>query len=158
MTKTRKVELLYRKAKGQDWNASPEEVKELRRYKVDTDEGSFISTKANIAAYVTAVDNGYRLAFYDWCMENKKADRRRKGSDQESMARFNSDQNKAVLFVGWLVWGIAVYWIFQGAVPAAGCAVVGAVVALLLFKLARKAAAFTLIILPLVLAAYFGSR
>lgn len=158
MTKARKVELLYRKANGQDWNASPDEAKELRRYKVDANEGSFISTKTNIAAYVTAVDNGYRLAFYDWCMENKKADRRRKNSDQESMTRFNSNQNKAVVFIGWLMWGIAIYWILQEMVPAAGCAVIGAVIALLLFKIARKLAAFTLILLPLMLAAYFGTR
>lgn len=158
MTKARKVELLYRKAKGQDWSASPEEAKELRRYRVDANEDSFISTKTNIAAYVTAVDNGCRLAFYDWCMENKKADRRRKNSDQESMTRFNSDQNKAAVFIGWLMWGIAIYWILQGTVPAAGCAVIGAVIALLLFRIARKQAAFTLILLPLILAAYFGTR
>lgn len=158
MTKARKIELLYKKAKGQGWDASAEEERELRRYKVDANEGSFVSTKSNIASYVTEVDKGCRLTFYDWCMENKKADRRRKNSDQESMARSNGIQNKAVVFVGWLIWGMAIYWILQGQMSAGGCAVIGAVISLVLYRIGRKLAGFTLILLPLALAAYFGSR
>lgn len=158
MTKGRKVELLYQKANGQGWNASPEEKKELSRYKVDAGESSFIATKSNLSEYVTAVDKGYRLSFYDWCMENRKADRRRKNSDEESMARFNSDQNKAVVFIGWLTWGIAIYWIMQGTIPVAGCAVIGAAISFVLFKIGRKQAVLTLIGLPVILAIIFATK
>ena len=85
MNQARKTDLLYKKAKGQPVNMSDEERRELRRYKVETDDGYF-TTRANISAYVKAVDQGYHLSFYDWCMSNKKADKRRKGSSAKELA------------------------------------------------------------------------
>lgn len=155
MTKDRKVELLYRKAKRQDWNASQAEIRELRRYQVDAGDEHY-ATKANIQAYVSDVDNGkWRHSFYDWCWENKKADRRRKGSSEAEMARFSSTQSKSVMLIGGFIWGIAIYWLLQESVSAVGCCVIGAFVALGLFRISRKIAMFTMIILPSALATVF---
>lgn len=155
MKKDRKIELLYRKAKGQAWNASQAEIRELQRYKVDADDG-YYATKANISAYVTDVDNGrWNHSFYDWCRENKKADRRRKGSSEAEMEQFNSAQNKSVVIIGGFIWGIALYWILQESVSAVVCLVIGALIALGLFKISRKQAMFTVIGLPIILAAVF---
>lgn len=156
MNKARKVDLLYKKAKGQNMNASAEEVHEMKKYKVDCGENSFYATKANISQYVTAVDNGYRLSFYDWCMNNKKADRRRKGSSEEDIAGFNREQSAAAIFIGWLIWGIAIYWMLHGAMSVGACAIAGAIVSVILLKCSRKNAAFTVFLLPIILAVLFG--
>lgn len=157
MNKARKVDLLYKRAKGQYTDGSQAEWNELKQYKVGS-EGDFYVTRANVSEYVTAVDNGYRKSFYDWCLDNNKADRRMKGSDEAQMAKLSGQQNKAVLFAGWLTWGIALYWIFGGVFPVGICAVAGALLSLALFKCARKQAVLTLIIIPLGLAVFFGSR
>lgn len=158
MNRERKVELLYRKAKGQSMNASPAEIQELSRYGVDFDEGDFITTRKNIADYVKAVDNGCRTSFYDWCMNNNRADRRRKGGSEAELQTFGKQQTGAVMFVGWLTWGMAIYWFFQAEVSVGICAVLGAVISVALFKCTRKVAMFTVILLPIILAAIFGSR
>lgn len=158
MNKIRKIELLYQKAKGQKMNASSDEMRELRKYKIDAREQSFYTTKANIRDYIEAVDNrACRLSFYDWCMNNKKADRRRKNSSEKDITSFNRGQDMSVIFIGWLIWGVAIYWMFNGSMQVGGCAFLGAIVALILFKCARKLAMFTLVILPIILAVVFGS-
>ena len=53
MNKARKTELLYQKAKGRPMNITEKERRELSRYRVRANEGSFYATKANISAYVT---------------------------------------------------------------------------------------------------------
>lgn len=159
MTKTRKVELLYKKAKGQGSDATPEEQRELRKYRVDFNESSFCATKANITAYVTAIDSGATSqTFYDWCMNNHKADRRRKGSGVEEMKEHNKEQNLSVMFIGWLVWGVALYWICNGLLSVSVCAVAGAIISVLLFRVSRKNAAITMLVLPALLATIFGMK
>lgn len=158
MNKTQKINLLYQKAKGQSLNITSEEKNELRKYKIDAGSDALHVTKANIGAYVNAVDNdGCRLSFYDWCMNNNKADRRRKGGSKEELASFNRSQSAGVIFVGWLTWGLAIYWMFHGALSVGKCAVAGAIVALVIFKCARKWAGFTLILLPIILTVIFAS-
>lgn len=154
MKKDRKIDLLYRKAKGQGWNhASQAEIQELRKYKVDADDG-YYATKANISAYVSDVDRGrWNHSFYDWCRENKKADRRRTGSGEAEMAQFNNAQNKSVIFIGGFIWGIALYWLMGESASVVGCLVMGALIALGLFKISRKRVAFTVVGLPIILAA-----
>lgn len=158
MTKARKIDILYRMAKGQATNAMPEEIQELRRYKVSAGADSDWATRTNITNYVTAVDNGCLLSFYDWCANNLQGDRRRKSGRAEEIAASNRAQSTATILAGWLVWGVAIYWMFQGSLSVRICAVIGAVVAFLLQKCARRLAGFTLFILPIVLAALFGSR
>lgn len=152
MTKARKVEILYRMAKGQATDASLQELQELRKYKVSARADADYATRANITNYVAAVDNGYRLSFYDWCANNLQGDRRRKGGSAEEMAATNKAQSNATVFMGWLVWGIAIYWIFGGEVAVGVCAIIGAVVAFVLQRYFRRWAMFTLFILPIVIA------
>ena len=155
MNKTRKANLLYQQAHGQEINVKPEERSELKKYRVCADDGNY-STRANIDAYIKAVDGGYRLSFYDWCMNNHKADRRRKGSSEREMAANNRDNAIGAMFLGWLVWGLAVYWIFHGSLSAGVCAILGAVVSVILLRLNRQLVGFTLIILPIILIVVFG--
>lgn len=154
MNRTRKVDLLHKVAHGQGFQGSAEEKRELKKYKVTSGDGRY-ATKANLSAYISEVNSGYRLSFYDWAMNNCKADRRRKGSSEAEMAQFNRDQGISVVLMGWLIWGIAIYWMFHGSLGVGACAVAGAVVALILFKIARNAAGFTQILLPCILAVIF---
>lgn len=155
MNRTRKVNLLYQKAHGQGVNATPEEQRELRKYRVSADDGNY-ATKANISAYVKAVDGGYRLSFYDWCMNNCKMDRRRKGSSEREMASENRWNSAGAMMLGWLIWGIAIYWMFHGTLTVGVCAVTGAVVSAILLRLNRRLAGFTLFLLPVILTVIFG--
>jgi hypothetical protein len=148
---SRKVDLLYKKAHGQGMDASAAEKRELGRYKVQSDDGN-LATKANISAYVKAVDGGYPFSFYDWCMNNKKADRRRKGSSAGEMAAKNRSDSIGVMLIGWLFWGLAVYWVLNGAVSAGGCAVIGAIIAAVLYKCSRRYAGLTVVLLPIIIA------
>lgn len=133
--------------------ATPEEIKELRQYRVDAGESSFLTTKSNIAAYIDAVDNGNKKTFYDWCLDNGRADRRRKGSDKESIFQNNREQTIAVIAIGWLLWGMAFYWIFGEMFPVVGCAVLGALVSFALYKIVgRKMKGWTLLVIPILLA------
>lgn len=155
MTNTRKEQLLYQKAHGQGMNASPAEQRELRKYKVDTDDGNY-ATKANIRAYIKAVDGGYPLSFYDYCRNNRKGDRRRKGHSEEEMASSNREQTIAVMMMGWLVWGVALYWIFRGSQSVGSCAIMGAIISAVLQRVSRKWAGVTCFLLPCVIAAIAG--
>lgn len=127
MTKSKKVDLLYKKAHGQSLDLSKEEAKELRKYKVDYNEDKAISTKVNLGAYVAAVDKGARSSFYDWCLNHNKADRRRKGCSEEGIKEFNREQSIGVAFMGWLVWGMAIYWTSNGAVSVGESMMAGVV-------------------------------
>lgn len=157
MTKARKIDILYRKAKGQDNFVSKEELQELRKYKIVAGADADYATRANISKYVTAVDNGYRLSFCDWCANNLQGDRRKKSGRAAEIARTNKDQSIATVFIGWLIWGIAFYWIFNEGVPVGTCAILGAIVSFVLQRCFRRLAGFTLIVLPVVLAVIFGS-
>ena len=153
MNKSTKIDLLYKKAHG--YNLTIEEAKELRKYKVDADDAN-IATRANVTAYVNAVDRGYSLSFYDYCANNLKGDRRRRGGKAEEIADFNKSQSLATLFMGWLVWGIALYWMADGNNSVGTSAIMGAVVAFILQKCTRKYAMFTLFLLPIILAVVFN--
>lgn len=155
MNKTRKSNLLYQKAHGQAIDATSEELKELRKYGVSADDGNY-ATKANINAYISAVDGGYPLSFYDWCMNNHKADRRRKGSSESEMAASNRDNIFGAMLMGWLIWGIAVYWIFNERLSVGASAILGAVISAVLLQLNRRLAGFTLFLLPIILTVVFG--
>lgn len=157
MNKSRKISLLYQKAHGKGTNATSEEQRELRKYRVCADDGNY-ATKANIGAYVNAVDNGCRLSFYDWCMNNHKMDRRRRGSSESEMAADNRDRSISVMMFGWLLWGMAIYWTFHGTLKVGTCAVAGAVLSAVLLHLNRRWAGFTIILLPLIIAAVAYGR
>ena len=157
MDKATKVNILYKIAMGQSVILSPKEKRELSKYKVNH-VGKPLTTKGNISQYVSAVDRGYNKRFYDWCLDNNKGDRRTKGGSESSIKAFNSGQNIAVMFVGWLVWGLAIYWIFNGSISVGGCAIIGAIVSGVIFRRNREAAGFTCFLLPIILAVIFGSR
>ena len=155
MTKTRKITLLYNKAHGAGMDATAEEKRELKKYQVSSADGNY-ATKANITEYVNAVDNGYYLSFYDWCQNNLKADRRRRGSSTQEMAANNRDMSIGVVLIGWLTWGMAVYWLFKGSLSVGKSAVAGAVISVILAHMNRRMAGFTLFLLPIILTVVFG--
>lgn len=156
MNNSRKVTLLYQKAHGQSVDASPEERRELKKYRVSSGD-SKLATRANVSAYVKAVDGGYCLSFYDWCLNHHKADRRRKGSSEKEMSRENLSDGIGAMLFGWLTWGIAIYWMCHGRMEVNSCAIAGAIVSFILVRISRRQMAFTLFLLPLILAAYFGN-
>ncbi|MCM1506456.1 MAG: hypothetical protein NC177_04895 [Ruminococcus flavefaciens] len=158
MNKTRKIEILHKMAKGESYNATSAEIAELKKYKVSRGEDSFCATKKNISDYITDVDNGCRISFYDWCRNHKRADRRRKGSSEKDISASNRSDSMSFMFVGWLTWGIAVYWIANGAVSVGACAIAGAVIAFVLSRCARRTSIMTMLILPIILASYFGRK
>ncbi len=158
MNKTRKVELLYKKAKGQSIDATPGELAELKKYKISKGDGDFHTTKANVRAYVDAVDQeGCRISFYDWCMNHHRADKRRKGSSSREIAAVNRQQGLGAMFLGWLTWGIAVYWIFNARMTVGSSAIIGAVIAFTLVRVARRWMFFNLFILPAIVAAFVNT-
>lgn len=156
MTKAKKIDALYKIAHGQNVSLTAAEQRELKKYKVDQYDGNH-ATRKNIAEYVNDVDKGYPLGFYDWCMNKLKGDRRRKGSSEQEIRSFNREQSISVALWGWLIWGIAIYWIFGGALTAGNCAILGIIVSVILFKLNRGLAGFTLFLLPAILAVVFGT-
>lgn len=159
MTKSQKIDILYQKAKGTKPKLTNEEAIELSRYRVELREGDFYTTKANIKDYVNAVDNeGCLLPFYDWCMNNNRADRRRKGGSEGALAKSNKEDNIGTMVGGFFTWGIAVYWIFQESLPIFICGMVGAVISVFLYKLNRKNSYFKLLGLPILIAIFFASR
>ena len=155
MNKTRKVDILYKRAHGQYVDVTPEENRELRKYKIDAGD-SDLATKANVRAYVNKVDSGYKLSFYDYCYNNLKGDRRRKGGKASEIKAFNSEQSIGTMLFGWLFWGLAIYWMLGGTQSAGSCAIIGAIVSVILLKCARKWAGFTLIFLPIILMIIFA--
>ena len=152
MTKTRKIDLLYRRAKGQHTNASPQEAAELKRYKVDFGEGNFYSTKANISDYVTAVDcQGCRISFYDWCMNEGRADQRRRGSSKKEIADSQRGFGAGLMFVGAITWGMSIFIILGQALNAIPCMVIGAVISFVIGRMSRKFSLFNAVLLPIIL-------
>lgn len=156
MNKSRKVDLLYKKAKGQNFNATPAEKQELMKYRVRAGEDDFYTTIANISAYVTAVDNGNRSSFYDWCMNHGRADRRRKGSSAKAISSLNTERSIGMIFVGWLTWGMAIYWMFHGSLDVKTCAIGGIIISFLISRFGRRWAGLTVFLLPIILTAVFG--
>ena len=153
MTHSRKVELLYRRAKGQGSNASPAEFAELRAYRVSAGEGDFYTTKANISAYVKAVDNqGCRISFYDWCMNNNRADHRRKGSGKAAMKSANRNFSFGLMFVGFITWGFAVMSVLGNVLSPGLCLILGAVIAVVIGRSSRQASLFNTFLLPIIIA------
>lgn len=156
LNKTRKIQLLYQKAHGKQFDASPKELQELKKYRISKDDIKY-ATKRNITDYVDAVDNGScHLPFLDWCWNNYRADKRRKGSSEEEMANTNTWDGIASVALGWLIWGVAFYWMFQERVPANACGVLGAVVSIIITRVNRRRGIFLLFGLPIILSTIFG--
>lgn len=156
MTTARKVNLLYKKAHGQTMDASAEEKRELRKYHVARDDG-FYATKANLKDYVNAVDNHKTVVtFATYCQNRGKADKRRSGSSKEEMESDNRTSGFASIFVGWLTWGMAVYWIFKGHLTVGQSIVIACVISFILSKITSSAKFFVIFVLPLVLLAFFA--
>jgi hypothetical protein len=156
MNKSRKVTLLYQMARGQRVSVSSDEAKELKKYKISYNEGT-LATKKNIADYITAVDNGSRSSFYDWCIKNRRADRRYKGNSAEELESYDSAGTISAIMIGWLTWGMALYWMLHGTMPVNQCIIAGMVVSVILYKVARQWAGFTIFLLPIILTVVFGT-
>ncbi len=152
MDKARKIDILYKRAKGQPTNATKAELSELRKYKVDRDEDDTITTRANIKAYVEAVDQGSRRSFDDWCKDKRKGDKRYNSGKAKGMDSYDKEKVLANIFVGWLFWGMAIYWLRKGTVPAGSCAVAGIVISAVVFFAKRKWSPVTNLALPLAIA------
>jgi len=107
MTKERKVEILYLKAKNEKYPMTMNEFEEMRKYGIDREFDINFATKKNLREYVTAVDNGCRLTFSDWCSANAKGDQRRKIGKADTM-RENRRKADLLMFVfGTLTWGVS---------------------------------------------------
>lgn len=158
MTRKRKENLLYKMAKGQPCDATLEELQELRKYKVDSEWDEKLATHDTISKYISAVDNGYRLSFYDWCKNNLQGDRRRTSGKVDYIASENKSESMAAVSLGWLLWGLAVYWGAKEQMSVGSCAVAGAIISYILQKCFRKQAFFTLFILPCILAVLFATE
>lgn len=152
MTTDRKVDLLYKRAKGQNIQCTQEERKELGKYKVECGEESFYTTKSNIKEYVRAVDKeGFKRSFYDWCMDNNKADKRRIGSDEKSMQARQKELGLGVVLFGAITWGLAIYWFCEEEVPVGTCAMGGMVIAYVLSRWKRRWTEITLFVIPILI-------
>lgn len=151
MNKSRKIDLLYSKAKGRGYNASAAEMQELRKYRVQENEGSFYTTKSNISQYVTAVDNGCRTSFYDWCMNNNKADKRRYGSDERSMKSYDRFSVAGSIVLGAMAWSAPIYQLMGSSFDAKFGLIAGGFISFVLYKVARRWTIFTSLILPIIL-------
>ena len=159
MTKTRKIELLYKKAKGMSLEATKKELQEISHYRVDFNEGSFYSTKSNMKDYVNAVDNeGCKVSFYDWCMNNNRADRRRKGGSAKAVAQRNNEAKMATVFIGWVTWGLAIYWMCQEILSVGICAIFGAIISRFLYTRNRENIMGTLVFIPVFIAVFFSTK
>ena len=88
-----------------------------------------------------------------------KGDRRRKSGSKEAIASRNSERSGGAVFIGWLFWGLALYWLNHGSLSVGVCAVAGAVISFVLSKCFRKYMGFTVILLPIILTVLaFGAR
>ena len=157
MTKARKVDLLYNIAKGSSTDATSAELRELKKYTVDRCEVKKFVKRDNISKYVSAVDGGFKRSFYDFCVENRLSDRRRKGSSEEAIGKDDKNLGIAWVLIGWLTWGVAVYYILGGKVPSGIAAIIGGVVSLVICKRGRKSAMFTIFILQIVIISILAS-
>lgn len=154
MTKQRKIDLLYAKATGGNYNPSPQEKAELAGYSVDFNEGKSYATKKNITAYVNAMEGKLiKRSFYDWCMDNSAGDRRRKSGQAGAMKARDSNMKKATLFLGWIPWALVLYYILGGALSPLACIIASIVISLILYKVSRQYSFVTVFVIPIVLAA-----
>lgn len=158
MNKERKIDLLYRKAKGERLNLSAQERGELVKYRVNLNEGSFLATKKNIREYVTAVDNGCLQSFCDWCYNNKKADRRRKGSSEKDIEYRNNELTGMTVVWGFIMWGTAIYWMLHEYVSIVACGLLGGLLSIIFAKFARRRLGIYIFVIPIILAYYFGGE
>lgn len=151
MTKGKKIELLYKIAKGNSSIISAAERKELKKYKVDSGgEYAFYATRKNIAAYVEAVDNGSTiLAFRDWCLNYGHADRRRAGSDKASVKKETRRD-----LIGWAFGGSILWIVCLGTLKGSleGVFIPAALISAFMCFVSRKHVLFTNSILPIAIA------
>ena len=89
-------------------------------------------------------------------MNNLKGDRRRRGFSKKEMATERFQDVIGSMMLGWLTWGMAIYWMRGGSVPVESCAVAGAIVSAVLSLISRRLRGFTLFLLPILLAVFFG--
>ncbi len=154
MTEANKVELLYKFAHGK--SMSRQEAAELRKYKVAMDDGDY-ATKANIRAYVKAVDKGCLQSFYDWCLENNMGDRRRKGHSEDEMAKDKVNMNLGSAVLGSFSWSILLSSIGDPGESYVVYLILGAIISFALCKFSKRWAAFTCFLLPIILVAVIAS-
>lgn len=154
MTKQRKIDLLYAKATGGNYNPTPQEKAELVGYRVDYNEMPSYTTKKNISAYVNAMEGKLiKRSFYDWCMDNSAGDRRRKSGKAEAMRARDKTKKAGTMYLGWIPWAIALYYISDEAFSPFGCLIASIVVSLILYKVSRQHAILTVVVLPLIITA-----
>lgn len=82
-----------------------------------------------------------------------KADRNRRSAGTQANEPEGGQSAVAAVSIGWLTWGIAFYWMLHGTVSVVACAVMGAIAAFVFSRLFRKGEAFSVILLPIILAA-----
>lgn len=155
MDRGTKVDILYRMAMGEKVNISMADRMELMRYKVGR-EGKPLTTKGNISQYIAAVDNGYTKSFHDWCVDNAKGDRRTRGGKAEYIKANDHDRGASfALLGGLLTWGIVLNMVTDEKLGVAASMLIGGIISYGLYKINRKAAFFSCLILPLIIAAIF---
>ena len=152
MTKAQKIDALYARAHGQRLNLSAAELSELNKYKISFNSDKKYATKKNIGAYVDAIDKGaLRISFYDWCLNNNLGDRRFKGNSVEEMSQEKKLMSASAGFLGSLPWAFCLYWVTGGLLNVWISLILGAVISLTLYKLARKYVALVCFIAPIII-------
>lgn len=154
MKQSRKVDLLHKIAHGQAINATPEEKKELKKYRISSYDAEY-ATKSNISAYVTAMDNRkvYASSFRDWCQNNGRGDRRRKGHSEKAIRAKNMSLIITAVFLGWFCWGATLYIILGTILSPYLCIILGGIISMPLLKFSRRWMYFNVVALPLLIIA-----
>ena len=150
MNKKRTVDLLYKKAHGQKMNATKEEEKELKKYKVFSNDAKF-ATRKILNAHVDAINKGSKRSLYDRAMDKGMADRRRKGGSAAALRSEDREGGLASMFMGWLTWGICLYWMAGGRAEVKGCAILGLIISFILYKISRRNVFVTCFLFPVIL-------
>lgn len=150
MSKTSEKDILYRIAKGKSVTAQEREsVKHLIK---DFGDGSKV-TRAGINKYYDAVTSGRtHVSYNDFASNRLMGDRRKRGGRVSDIKNDNRQGTLAALFMGWLLWGMAIYWIGGRSASVGSSAVIGAIISVVLFFVARRLTPFTEFVLPIIVA------
>lgn len=141
MTKKRKIDLLYNKARGTPIPSAMQENMEIAKYRVGGVGDLPFVTRNNIAQYADAVDAGCRKSFYTWAYDNRKIDKRK---TKEAANFFDIRSSKMIwifFYCFWCgpLWGLVFYWFIGGGKEPYGTyCIAGAIISAIAGTISRK--------------------
>jgi hypothetical protein len=149
MSKTKEKDILYRIAKGK--SVTPQERESVKHLIKDFGDGSKV-TRAGINQYYDAATSGRtHLSYNDFTSNRLIGDRRKRGGRASDIRSENAEGTMAAVLMGWFVWGLAIYWLSGGSASVKSSAVIGAIIAVVLYFVARRWTPFTEFLLPIIL-------